>query len=162
MNKVIDAAKYEIRKLAELKNWEDNPRTITNEEFERLKAQIDRLGVYKPLIINQQNIVLGGNMRLRALKELGVEEVMCAVVLTDNKAQMIEYSLSDNDQVGVTDVEKVQELTTLEPVQSELYAINSSPMKLVSKLKEDVSPDGENKSKDECRHCPLHCKEEEL
>lgn len=160
MSKIVDTAKYETRKLADLKNWEDNPRTITEEEFARLKAQITQLGVYKPLVINQQNIVLGGNMRLRALKELGVEEVMCAIVLTDNRAQMIEYSLSDNDQAGVTDVQKVQELTTLEPVKSELYAIHSTPMKLVSSLKADAGPEAEKKPKDECRHCPVHCEGE--
>lgn len=161
-----DDAKYEKRKVADLQNWEDNPRLIQKpEEFDRLKDQIKHLGVYKPLLINQQNIVLGGNMRLRAFRELGIEEVMCAVVLTDNRAQMLEYALSDNDSAGVTDVEKVQEMAVLEPsVRSELFAIHSRPATLVSKLKKRVSPDPEGQDdpgEEKCRHCPHHCPEED-
>lgn len=157
-----DNIKYEVRQVKDLHNWDENPRTITNEEFERLKQQIEYLGVYKPLLVNQQNIVLGGNMRLRAFKELGIKEVMCAIVLTDNRAQMLEYALSDNDSAGITDVEKVQEMTVLEPnVNSQLFAIHSRPATLVSKLKKRVSPDpeGHDEPEEKCRHCPQHCPE---
>ena len=81
------------RKLSELRGWELNPRTVDKESFERLKEQIKRLGVYKPLLINQQNIVLGGNMRLKVFQELKLEEIICSRVLTDNEAQMMEYAL---------------------------------------------------------------------
>lgn len=161
MSKVdTESTRYEKRKVSDLVNWEDNPRYIPDEkEYQRLKDQIIELGVYKPLVINQQNIVLGGNMRLRAFKELGVDEVMCSVVLTDNRAQMLQYALADNDHVGVTDVEKVQELATIEPIKSELFAVNSKPMKLVSDLKRQAGPDGSNGASQEpkCRECPLHC-----
>lgn len=133
--------KYETRKVAELTNWKDNPRTIDKKEMERLKKQIQKLGVYKTLIVNQQNIVLGGNMRLVALKSLGIDEVMCSIVATDNTAQMLEYALSDNDQAGLTDEEKVAELVMLHQIDTELFAINSSPMKLVSSLINEISPE---------------------
>jgi DNA modification methylase len=140
----IDQAKYEIRNIADLTNWEDNPRTITEKEFERLQEQIRLLGVYKPLLINQNNIVLGGNMRLRALKDLGVGEVMCAVVLTDNTHQMIEYALSDNDAVGTTDEEKLAELVTLHPIeQPELFAVQTGKLKSVETLLRELGPEAQ-------------------
>ena len=129
------------RKLSELRGWELNPRTVDKESFERLKEQIKRLGVYKPLLINQQNIVLGGNMRLKVFQELKLEEIICSRVLTDNEAQMMEYALSDNDQIGVTDEEAVAEFASLHPIKSVLFAINSAPMKLVSSVIDELSPE---------------------
>lgn len=137
----IEKPKYEVRKVADLTNWEDNPRTITKDEFERLKQQIERLGLYKPLLINQQNIVLGGNQRLRALKELGIEEAMCSIVMTDNEWQKIEYALSDNDEMGVTDKEKVAELVSLHPVETKLYHIKTRALKPLSVVVASLSPE---------------------
>lgn len=152
-------AKYELRRIDQLQNWEDNPRTITEPDFERLQEHIRRLGVYKPLLINQNNIVLGGNMRLLALKDLGISEVMCSIVLTDNQQQMIEYSLSDNDQMGVTDEQKVAELVTLTPIKQELYAVSVGQLKPVTTVLKNHSPaaDSEQDQEQKCRNCPLHC-----
>ena len=97
--------KLEKRKLSELKAWENNPRTITEEAYARLKWQITHLEPYKPLLINQDNIVLGGNMRLKAFQELGIKEVDVSVVKTENESKMWEYALSDNDHVGSTDAD---------------------------------------------------------
>ena len=58
----------EYRKTKDLKLWEQNPRSIRKEDFERLKKQIQELGQYKPLIITKDGEVIGGNMRLRAYR----------------------------------------------------------------------------------------------
>ena len=132
------------RNLDELVLWEDNPRIVKGADMDRLIEQIKLLGVYKPLLINQDNIVLGGNMRTNALRKMGVKKTLCSLVKTDNKAQMMEYALSDNDQIGVTDEQAVAEYITLNPsIRSELFAINSSPMKLVSTVLQELSPEVE-------------------
>lgn len=157
------AAKYELRQVEDLKTWDDNPRSITEEDFVRLQEHIRRLGMYKPLLINQNNIVLGGNMRLRAIKDLGITEVMCSVVLTDNKQQMIEYALSDNDQMGVTDEQKLAELVTLTPIKQELFTVSVGKLKPVQTVLNSHSPADETTTPDpnRCRHCPQHCEMEE-
>lgn len=165
MSTKIEEAEIVRRKVSELQNWDKNPRTVDEKNYERLKQQILRLGlIYKPLLINQQDIVLGGNMRLRAFKDLGIEEVFCARVLTDNDAQMMELALSDNDQIGVTDEEAVAAFNAIHPIKAELYAINSAPMKLVSSSIQSISPEPKAKENnhDECKHCPLHCGEDNL
>lgn len=126
-----EAPRFELRKLGDLKNWENNPRSILDEDFERLKGQIQKLGVYKTLLVNQDNIVLGGNMRLRAFLELfGPErEVMCGIVQTDNEGEMLEYALSDNDQVGMTDDLKLEEVYTLHPIETTLFKIQSNVLR---------------------------------
>lgn len=127
----IKQAKFELRKLGTLTNWENNPRSILKEDYIRLKEQISKLGVYKTLLVNQENVVLGGNMRLRAFTELfGKDyEVMCGVVETSDPGQMLEYALSDNDQAGTTDDLKLAEVYQLHPIDTKLYKIQSNVLR---------------------------------
>jgi DNA modification methylase len=93
--------------------WDKNPRGIKTEDFERLKKQILKLGVYKPLVCYQAGkkyVVLGGNMRIRALQDLGLKRVEISVVKPASEAQKIEYALSDNDRAGYYEDDKLAEL----------------------------------------------------
>lgn len=93
--------------------WDKNPRGITKKDFDRLKRQIKKLGVYKPLVACEENgkyVILGGNMRLRALKELGFKEVELSVVEAKTEEEKIEYSLSDNDRAGYYEEDALAEL----------------------------------------------------
>lgn len=96
--------------ISQLRNWEKNPRGITRANFERLKRQIIKLGEYKPLIVTEEGTVLGGNMRLRVYREMGYREVWVSIVRPESEAQKIEYAISDNDQAGHYEEEKLSEL----------------------------------------------------
>ena len=93
----------ETRKISELKNWDKNPRSIKEKDFERLKKQITELGQYKPLLITEDGTVLGGNMRLRAYKALGIDDIWVSVVDAPTEEKKLEYALSDNDRAGFYD-----------------------------------------------------------
>lgn len=138
----IKQAKIEQRKVSDLTNWEDNPRSIVKEDFERLKKQIVKLGMYKPLLVNADNIVLGGNMRLRALTDLGAKEVAVTVVDAQDPATMLEYALSDNDQVGVTDDLKLAELVHLNPIDTALYKVQSNVLRPLESIVNPPDPLG--------------------
>ena len=93
--------------------WDKNPRGIKTKDYERLKKQILKLGVYKPLIAFEDKgkyVVLGGNMRIRALKEMGLKEVDISVVAPKTEAEKIEFALSDNDRAGFYEEDKLAEL----------------------------------------------------
>ena len=63
----------ELTKLSKLKTNPRNPRTITDAQFERLKDSLlvfPKMLVLRPLATDGNGIVLGGNMRLRALKDI--------------------------------------------------------------------------------------------
>ena len=83
--------------IDKLQNWDKNPRSIKTQDFVRLKKQIEKLGQYKPLIITNDGVVLGGNMRLRAYKELGINDFMPLCVShhrrLDSKRRHIGYFL---------------------------------------------------------------------
>ncbi len=93
-----------------LKEFDRNPRGITEEGMERLKKQITKLGQYKPLVVTPDGIILGGNMRYKALKELGIEKVWVSIVKPKDENQMLEYSFSDNDRAGFYDEELLNKL----------------------------------------------------
>ena len=106
----MDIRKVPISKVIP---WEKNPRGIMTLDYERLKRQILKLGVYKPLVCCRENgmfVVLGGNMRIRALKELGVKEVEISVVEAKDEARKLELALSDNDRAGYYDETALAEL----------------------------------------------------
>jgi site-specific DNA-methyltransferase (adenine-specific) len=57
-------------KLADLKPFDRNPRTITDAKFESLKKSLDDLGEFKPLVVDfDQRTILSGNQRYRAMLE---------------------------------------------------------------------------------------------
>lgn len=112
----------EIKKvdISLLDNWDKNPRGIKEKDFNRLKQQIKNLGVYKALVAckeNERYIVLGGNMRLRAYKELGHKEVFITEVEAKTDKRKTEIALSDNDSVGYYEYDKLYEL--LEPLKDD-------------------------------------------
>ncbi len=53
----IKESEYKRMKVGDLKLWDKNPRKIQDKDFKRLKDQIIKLNVYKPLLINQDNIM---------------------------------------------------------------------------------------------------------
>jgi hypothetical protein len=64
--------------IKEIKSNPNNPRIIKDEKFAKLKKSISefpKMMELRPMVINSENIVLGGNMRLKALKELGYTDI---------------------------------------------------------------------------------------
>lgn len=71
----------EIKKLAALKPAPYNPRNINKKDFNDLKNSIKEFGYVEPIIYNQATgYVVGGHQRLKALQELGIEEVECVII----------------------------------------------------------------------------------
>lgn len=127
--------KNEYRKLSTLKNWDKNPRSIKDKDFERLKTQIRDLGQYKPLLITDDGIVLGGNMRLRAYKELGIEDIWVSVVDAKTEDEKLRYALSDNDRAGYYDEDLLANLIPEYPdFEWENYAVDLGEPQTLDKL----------------------------
>lgn len=100
----------EIRKISELKEWENNPRTISDKAYKRLKEAIEKRGFHDVIKIDENNVVLSGNQRLKILKELGYEEVECKVPdekLTQKQKEQV--ALESNIQDGEWDMDKLAE-----------------------------------------------------
>lgn len=100
----------EIRKISELKEWENNPRTISDKAYQRLKEAIEKRGFHDIIKIDENNVVLSGNQRLKILKELGYKEVECKVPdgkLTQKQKEQV--ALESNIQDGEWDMDRLAE-----------------------------------------------------
>ncbi len=131
----------EIWPIDKAKLWDKNPRQITPEDFDRLKEQIKKLGVYKPLVVKPDGTILGGNMRYRALKELGQKEVWVSIVHPKTEAEELEFALSDNDRAGSYNEQDLAEMVQLLPVESlKLYKIDTGRLLPLQELKDKYGP----------------------
>lgn len=98
-------------KLSVIKPNPDNPRVLKDFKFKKLCSSIKefpKMMSLRPLVVDSNNIVLGGNMRLRALQELGYKEipkewVKCAEELTEEEKQR--FIIADNVGFGEWDWE---------------------------------------------------------
>jgi hypothetical protein len=136
------------KNINELKKWEKNPRTATAEAIDRLKKQMFRVKeitgewLYKPLLITQDNIIIGGNMRYEALKSYGVNDVWVNQVNVKNEQEMVEIALSDNDNVGISDREAVLNFIELYPeIKLDEYAISFDEPILLKDFMDNVTND---------------------
>ena len=99
------APKY---KLSEIKLNPNNPRLIKDDKFKKLVKSIqdfpEMLDI-RPIVVNSDMVILGGNMRYKACKEAGLKEV--PVIIADNltEEQQREFLIKDNTSGGEWDFE---------------------------------------------------------
>ena len=93
-------------KIEEIKPNPNNPRIIKDEKFKKLVKSIQELPEMldiRPIVVNDDMVVLGGNMRLKACKAAGIKEVAIikASELTEEKQR--EFIIKDNVGYGEWD-----------------------------------------------------------
>jgi ParB-like chromosome segregation protein Spo0J len=89
-------------KLSDVKSNPNNPRLIKNDKFEKLVQSLKdfpEMAKVRPIVVNQDFVVLGGNQRLRAMKEAGWKEVPIEVVDWSEQQQK-EFIIKDNVGFG--------------------------------------------------------------
>ena len=86
----------------QIKGLPPNPRSISKEKFKQLVDSLKGFTLMhelRPLVVNEQMVVLGGNMRLRAFKKAGYKEVPVDVVDWPVEKQA-EFIIKDNTNYG--------------------------------------------------------------
>jgi DNA modification methylase len=95
-----------IVKLKDVKSNPNNPRIIKDDKFKKLVKSIqefpEMLNI-RPIVVNSDLIVLGGNMRLKACNDAGLKEIPIIIAdeLTDE--QQREFIIKDNVGYGEWD-----------------------------------------------------------
>ena len=98
--------KTELVKIKEVKANPSNPRVIKNDKFKKLVNSIKEFPEMlelRPIVVNEENIVLGGNMRLKACKEAGLKEVHIIKASNLTEEQQREFIVKDNVGFGEWD-----------------------------------------------------------
>jgi hypothetical protein len=100
----------ELIKISKLKLNPLNPRFIRDEKFEKLIQSLKdfpEMADVRPIVCNTDFVILGGNMRFRAMKEADWKEVPVDVVDWPEEKQR-EFTIKDNVGFGEWDWEVVQ------------------------------------------------------
>ena len=92
---LLNKMQIEIRKTKELKFYPGNPRKISDDMLFKLRQSMREFGLVDPLIVNKNNEVIGGNQRLKAAIDEGINEVPVTVVeLTKEKEKALNLALN--------------------------------------------------------------------
>jgi len=95
-------------KISEPKPNEHNPRYINKANFKKLVnslKEFPKMLEVRPLVLDENMIVLGGNMRLKALIEAGFKEVLVHQVLDWTDDEKNQFIIKDNSSFGSWDWE---------------------------------------------------------
>ena len=92
--------------ISKIKPNPDNPRVIKDDKFDKLVKSIKEfpqmLGI-RPIVVNDQMVVLGGNMRLKACIEAGLTELPVLMASSLTPEQQKEFIIKDNVGFGEWD-----------------------------------------------------------
>jgi len=89
--------------IASIKPNDENPRFITDAKFKKLIKSIKSFPEMleaRPLVVDENMMVLGGNMRLKALKSAGIFEVPVYQVFGWSEEKKKEFIIKDNLNYG--------------------------------------------------------------
>lgn len=93
-------------KISEIISNPNNPRIIKDDKFIKLVKSIQtfpEMLKLRPIVVNDNMVVLGGNMRLKACKEAGLEEVYIIKATELTEEQQREFIIKDNVGYGEWD-----------------------------------------------------------
>lgn len=130
-------AKLNIKEipLKDLDFWKRNPRDISPDDFERLKRDLVRYTMLNPLTVDGRDnkTVLGGNMRLKALRELAkeykIDTVTCNVVEVKDDKEAILIALKDNEAFGRY-IEEELKILTLDIEEAQEIKVSLHPLEI--------------------------------
>jgi len=98
--------KTELIKLSSIKSNPNNPRVIKDDKFKKLVQSIQdfpKMLEIRPIVVNDDNIILGGNMRLKACKEAGLKEVPIIKASDLTEEEQRQFIIKDNIGYGEWD-----------------------------------------------------------
>ena len=93
-------------KISDIKTNPKNPRLIKDDKFRKLVKSIQefpQMLELRPIVVDENNIVLGGNMRLKACIEVGLKEVFIVKAEDLTEQQKDEFIVKDNVGFGEWD-----------------------------------------------------------
>ena len=96
----------ELVKISEIIPNENNPRFIKDYKFNKLVNSIKKFPQMlklRPIVVNKNMVVLGGNMRLKASVEAGLKEVYILKADDLTEEQQKEFIIKDNVGFGQWD-----------------------------------------------------------
>jgi len=127
-------------KSSEIKLNKNNPRIIKNAKFKALVKSLKdfpEMSKARPIVINQDNMILGGNMRYKAMIEAGWTDIPIKKVNWSEKKQK-EFIVKDNLAYGEWDYDILANDYDLKELEE--YGMEMDSFNLENEIIEDEAP----------------------
>ena len=89
-------SEMQLISVAQLIPYQNNARTHSKEQINKLRSSIREFGFVNPVIIDREYNIIAGHGRIAAAREEGITEVPCVFVDHLTEAQKKAYILADN------------------------------------------------------------------
>jgi hypothetical protein len=139
--------------IAELKENPENPRYIKDSKFKKLVKSIKEFPEMlekRPIVVDENMVVLGGNMRLRACKSAGLFEVWIDKAIGWTEEQKREFIVKDNVGFGEWDWDILANDWDASDVESWGLDVWQDPLDEEEDMQDDTK---EKDPKDICEYC---------
>lgn len=106
--------------IKEVKPNKSNPRIIKSDKFNKLVKSIKefpQMLELRPIVVDEDMAILGGNMRYKACKEAGLKEVHIKVAKGLTEEQKKEFIVKDNVGFGEWDWEIISNDWSILPLE---------------------------------------------
>ena len=145
--------KIQNLKIESVKGNPSNPRTVNEAKMKQLVRSIQSFPEMlwkRPIIVNKDMIVLGGNMRLKAAREAGLKEIPAIVAEDWTEQEEREFIIKDNVGYGDWDWDLIKQDWDSEMLEGwgiEVPQIDTSELDLTGLFDEDSEEESEIESK---------------
>lgn len=97
-------------KLADLKRPEKNVRLHTKKQLEEFQRSVEMFGQIRPIVVDENHVILAGNGLYETLVNMGKEEADCYVMTGLSENQKKKLMLADNKvfSLGVENIDAVE------------------------------------------------------
>lgn len=125
---------------------ENNPRILKDDKFKKLVQSIKdfpEMLEIRPIVVNNDMMVLGGNMRLKAIQEIGLKEIPIIKAENLTEEQQREFLIKDNVGFGEWDWDLLA--NDWEMADLEDWGLD---LPIYKELGEELPVENENEAKD--------------
>jgi ParB-like chromosome segregation protein Spo0J len=139
--------------IKDIKPNPNNPRLVKDNKFAKLVESVkgfpDMLNV-RPIVVNKDMIVLGGNMRLKAMKEAGYKEANIEIVDWTEEQQR-EFIIKDNIGYGEWDWNVIANEWDTDKLEE--WGMNIPSFDSSEEIENELQIDEEIKTNNQCPKC---------
>lgn len=150
------SVKTYIEKIDKLVHNDQNPRKINDKRFQELIESLKgfpEMKLLREIIVDENFLILAGDKRVWALKELGYTEITIKQVTGLSEKKKREFIAKDNDHSGEWDAKIIASSWDVE--EFEQWGIKSFNFGDITEPKKPPSKDDNNSKTVECPGCGL-------
>lgn len=106
----MDKLKIVYKKIGDLTPYENNPR-INDNAVDAVAKSIEEFGFKVPIVIDKDGVIVAGHTRLKAAKQLQIDEVPCIIADDLSDEELKAFRLADNkvSELAGWDWDKLEE-----------------------------------------------------